>query len=179
MDIVNPYFRTKDSEEQLKNSGIEVISLPFANTNVDLPSIPSNAYSLVEDRSKYAVIDVGGDDRGAYALGRFSNQIIKENNFDNFYVVNFFRPLTRTPFEAKTVLEEIEIAGKIPFTGIINNSNLGEETTLEDVISSNKKAEELSVITGLPVVFTTVKKSLVSDFENNDYFPLNLQDKYW
>lgn len=179
LDIVNPYFRTKDSEEQLKNSGIEVISLPFANTNVDLPSIPSNAYSLVEDRSKYAVIDVGGDDRGAYALGRFSNQIIKENNFDNFYVVNFFRPLTRTPLEAKTVLEEIEIAGKIPFTGIINNSNLGEETTLEDVISSNKKAEELSVITGLPVVFTTVKKSLVSDFENNDYFPLNLQDKYW
>lgn len=179
LDIVNPYFRTKDSEEQLKNSGIEVISLPFANTNVDLPSIPSNAYSLVEDRSKYAVIDVGGDDRGAYALGRFSDQIIKENNFDNFYVVNFFRPLTRTPFEAKTVLEEIEIAGKIPFTGIINNSNLGEETTLEDVISSNKKAEELSVITGLPVVFTTVKKSLVSDFENNDYFPLNLQDKYW
>lgn len=179
LDIVNPYFRTKDSEEQLKNSGIEVISLPFANTNVDLPSIPSNAYSLVEDRSKYAVIDVGGDDRGAYALCRFSNQIIKENNFDNFYVVNFFRPLTRTPFEAKTVLEEIEIAGKIPFTGIINNSNLGEETTLEDVISSNKKAEELSVITGLPVVFTTVKKSLVSDFENNDYFPLNLQEKYW
>lgn len=179
LDIVNPYFRTKDSEEQLKNSGIEVISLPFANTNVDLPSIPSNAYSLVEDRSKYAVIDVGGDDRGAYALGRFSAQIIKENNFDNFYVVNFFRPLTRTPFEAKTVLEEIEIAGKIPFTGIINNSNLGEETTLEDVISSNKKAEELSVITGLPVVFTTVKKSLVSDFENSDYFPLNLQDKYW
>lgn len=179
LDIVNPYFRTKDSEEQLKNSGIEVISLPFANTNVDLPSIPSNAYSLVEDRSKYAVIDVGGDDRGAYALGRFSAQIIKENNFDNFYVVNFFRPLTRTPFEAKTVLEEIEIAGKIPFTGIINNSNLGEETTIEDVISSNKKAEELSVITGLPVVFTTVKKSLVSDFENNDYFPLNLQDKYW
>lgn len=179
LDIVNPYFRTKDSEEQLKNSGIEVISLPFANTNVDLPSIPSNAYSLVEDRSKYAVIDVGGDDRGAYALGRFSAQIIKENNFDNFYVVNFFRPLTRTPFEAKTVLEEIEIAGKIPFTGIINNSNLGEETTLEDLISSNKKAEELSVITGLPVVFTTVKKSLVSDFENNDYFPLNLQDKYW
>lgn len=179
LDIVNPYFRTKDSEEQLKNSGIEVISLPFANTNVDLPSIPSNAYSLVEDRSKYAVIDVGGDDRGAYALGRFSNQIIKENNFDNYYVVNFFRPLTRTPLEAKTVLEEIEIAGKIPFTGIINNSNLGEETTLEDVISSNKKAEELSVITGLPVVFTTVKKSIVSDFENNDYFLLNLQDKYW
>ncbi len=179
LDIVNPYFRTKDSEEQLKNSGIEVISLPFANTNVDLPSIPSNAYSLVEDRSKYAVIDVGGDDRGAYALGRFSAQIIKENNFDNFYVVNFFRPLTRTPFEAKTVLEEIELAGKIPFTGIINNSNLGEETTLEDVISSSEKAEELSVITGLPVVFTTVKKSLVSDFENNDYFPLNLQDKYW
>ena len=179
LDIVNPYFRTKDSEEQLRRSGIEVISLPYANTNVDLPSIPSSAYSLVEDRSKYGIIDVGGDDRGAYALGRFSDAILNENDFDNFYVVNFFRPLTTTPLEAKTVLDEIEAAGKIPFTGIINNSNLGEETTLEDIISTKEKVEELSDITGLPVVFTTAAKSLVSDLSSDEYFPLELQNKYW
>lgn len=179
LDIVNPYFRTKDSEEQLKRSGIEVISLPYANTNVDLPSIPSSAYSLVEDRSKYGIIDVGGDDRGAYALGRFSDAILNENNFENFYVVNFFRPLTRTPIEAKTVLDEIEAAGKIPFTGIINNSNLGEETTFEDIIATKEKVSELSSVTGLPVVFTAVVKSLVSDLNSDRYFPLELQNKYW
>ena len=179
LDIVNPYFRTKDSEEQLKRSGIEVISLPYANTNVDLPSIPSSAYSLVEDRSKYGIIDVGGDDRGAYALGRFSDAILNENNFDNFYVVNFFRPLTTTPIEAKTVLDEIEVAGKIPFTGIINNSNLGEETTLDDIIFTKEKARELSDISGLPIVFTTAVKSLVDDSNSGEYFPLQLQNKYW
>ncbi len=178
LDIVNPYFRTKDSQQELENAGVEVITLPYANTNVDLPSIPSSAYSLVEDKSKYAVIDVGGDDRGAYALGRFSGGITEENNFDNFYVVNFFRPLTSTANDAKTVLDEIELAGKVPFTGIINNSNLGEETTLEDIISTYGKAQELSSITGLPIVFTCAEKGLLN-CEDSDFFGLCLQKKYW
>ena len=76
LDIVNPYFRTKDSEAELRAAGVDVIALPFANTNVDLPSLPSEAYSLVQNREKHAVIDVGGDDSGAYALGRFAPDII-------------------------------------------------------------------------------------------------------
>ncbi len=178
LDIVNPYFRTADSKLELENDGIKVISLPYANTNVDLPSIPSDAYSLVEDKSAYAVIDVGGDDRGAYALGRFCDEIVKENDFDNFYVVNFFRPLTDTPIAAKTVLEEIEFAGKVPFTGIINNSNIGNETTVNDVISTFEKANELSEITNLPVVFTSVENRLLKDSDLS-FFGLDLQKKYW
>lgn len=178
LDIVNPYFRTKDSQLELEKAGIKVISLPYANTNVDLPSIPSSAYSLVQDKERYAVIDVGGDDRGAYALGRFCGEIVKENNYDNFYVVNFFRPLTETAEDAKTVLKEIEVAGKVPFTGIINNSNLGEETTLEDILSTSNKAKELSEITGLPVVFTCADKKLLNKKSSN-FFGLDLQKKYW
>ena len=71
LDIVNPYFRSKDSADQLEEAGVRVIALPFANSSVDLPSLPSSAYSLVQNRSRYAVLDIGGDDRGAYALGRF------------------------------------------------------------------------------------------------------------
>ena len=108
LDIVNPYFRSKDSADQLEEAGVRVIALPFANSSVDLPSLPSSAYSLVQDRSRYAVLDIGGDDRGAYALGRFVPYILEENDYDMFCVVNFYRPLTTTPEEELAVLREIE-----------------------------------------------------------------------
>ena len=70
LDIVNPYFRTKDSEKELKEAGIRLLCSEFASSNVDLPTLPQGIYSVIDDRSEYAVMDIGGDDRGAYALGR-------------------------------------------------------------------------------------------------------------
>ena len=64
LDIVNPYFRTKDSARELEAAGVALISPQFASTNVDLPALPAEAYRLVEDRGLYAVMDIGGDDRG-------------------------------------------------------------------------------------------------------------------
>jgi len=179
LDIVNPYFRTKDSEEELKNMGIDVISLPFANTSVDLPSLPAEAYYLVQNFSKYAVFDIGGDDRGAYALGRYAPFILEENNFEHFYVVNFHRPLTANAKEAFEVMKEIYEACHIPFTAIVNNSNLGEETTSEDVISTFDLAEELSRLSKLPIKMTTVNKTLKNKINCDGIFPLTLQKKYW
>lgn len=175
IDIVNPYFRSKDSEKELTDLGIRVISLPFANTNVDLPSLPSEVYSLVQNKSVHAVFDVGGDDRGAYALGRYVPYILEENDFEMFFVANFFRPLTETPEDAFTVLKEIEGACGIPFTAIVNNSNLGEETTFENIASTFKKAEKLSELSGLPVKFTCAEKSISAE----NTFPLDLQQKYF
>lgn len=179
LDIVNPYFRTKDSEAELKNAGIDVISLPFANSNVDLPSLPAEAYSLVQDTSKYAVLDIGGDDRGAYALGRYVPYILEENNFDSFYVVNFHRPLTPDAEDALEVMNEISTACGMPFTGIVNNSSLGEETTADSVRSTFDKAERLAQLAGVPVVMTTVREDLAGAFEDENVFGLKLQKKYW
>lgn len=173
IDIVNPYFRTKDSEDELKKKGIEVISLPFANTNVDLPALPAEVYSLVQNKSKYAVFDVGGDDRGAYALGRYVPSILEENNYNMFFVTNFYRPLTQTAREALEVIREIESACAIPFTGIINNSNLGEETTAEDILRTAEEAEKLSRLSGLPLEMTTCDESI----ELDNTFKLRLQKK--
>ncbi len=179
MDIVNPYFRTKDSEKELNEAGINLISPHYANTNIDLPSLPQELYGLFEFHDKYAVLDIGGDDRGAYALGRFSPFILEENDYNNLFVANFYRPLTRTPEEALEVMREIEIAGKIPFTGIVNNSNLGEETTLEDVEKTASLADELARISGIPVVMTTVKRNLISGDADDGILPLDLQAKYY
>ncbi len=160
LDIVNPYFRSKDSEKQLEARGIHLISSEYANTNVDVPAMPSEAYSIIDDRTIRAVIDVGGDDRGALAMGRYAPAILGENNYEMLLVINKYRPLTRDCASTLAVMNEIETACGMKFTGIINNSNLGDETTAEDVISSAAYADEISEETGLPVRMTTVKEDL-------------------
>ena len=179
LDIVNPYFRTKDSADELTAAGIELISPVFANTNVDLPALPQELYSLVQQTDTYAVMDVGGDDRGAYALGRYAPYIREENNFDLYCVVNFFRPLTTTPEEAAEVMAEIEAAAHLPFTALINNSNLGEATTLDDVLSTRERCESLSRMTGLPIAATCLRADLVPAGREAEFMPLHLQKKYF
>lgn len=181
MDIVNPYFRTKDSIDVLENNGIELISPEFANSNVDLPALPQEMYRVVQDRSKYAVLDIGGDDRGAYALGRYTPSILEENDYEMVFVANFYRPLTTTPEEALEVMQEVSLAAGIKFTAIVNNSNVGWDTTAEDVLATTKKAEQLSKLSGLPILFTTAEKQiapLLSEKLEN-VLPLELQNKYF
>ena len=96
LDIVNPYFRTKDSARELEKAGIELICSDYANTNVDIPALPQSMYAITDDRSRKVVVDLGGDDRGALALGRLAPAILEENDFDLFAVINMFRPLKKT-----------------------------------------------------------------------------------
>lgn len=179
LDIVNPYFRTKDSEDELKKMDIELISSQFANSNLDLPSLPQEMYRTVQDKSKYAVMDIGGDDAGAVALGRFAPFIKDENNYDMVFVVNFFRPLSRTAEEAFEIMKEIEAASKLKFTSIVNNSNLGDLTTVKDILSTETEAEKLVALSGLPLKMTSVKESLYNELNDktNNLFCLALQNK--
>ena len=179
MDIVNPYFRTKDSEDRLNKAGIGLISPHYANTNVDLPALPQELYGLFEFRDDYAVLDIGGDDRGAYALGRFTPMILEENDYDNLFVANFYRPLTSDVNDSIEVMREIEAASKIPFTGIVNNSNLGGETTADDIKKKMPLARELSEKAGIPVVMTSVMRKFAGEFEGENILPLDLQEKYY
>jgi len=179
LDIVNPYFRTKDSRQELEEAGIRLICSEYANTNVDIPALPSDLYSITDDKSRRVVIDVGGDDRGALALGRISPAILSEDSYEMLLVINRYRPLTPDAPSTLEVMHEIEQAGGIRFTGLVNNSNLGEATDEETVLSSLAYAEEVSRLTGLPVVMTTVKQSLYSALEGKieNLFPLTLQKK--
>ncbi len=176
LDIVNPYFRTKDSETMLNQKGIRLISSPYANSNVDTPALPGEAYSVIHDTSQYAVIDVGGDDRGALALGRYAPDIIKEDNYEMLFVINKYRYLTRDAVSTVEVMREIEYAAGMKFTGIVNNSNLGDETDAESVISSVDYAKEISAITGLDIKMTCAKRSICDKLkgEVDNLFPLDL-----
>ncbi len=160
LDIVNPYFRSKDSEKHLAERGIHLISSEYANSNVDVPAMPAEAYSIIDNKQTVAVIDVGGDDRGALAMGRYTPSILEENDYEMLFVINKFRPLTPDCASTLAVMKEIETACKMKFTAIVNNSNLGDETEAEDVISSTEYANEISKASGLPIKMTTVKEDL-------------------
>ena len=181
LDIVNPYFRTKDSAKVLENAGVTLISPQFANTNVDLPALPAEAYRLVADKSVYGIMDIGGDDRGAYALGRYVPSILEENNYRMVFVANCYRPLTRTPEEAMEVMAEIESACGLRFTDIINNSNLGDETTPETVLQSRNYIAKLSELSGLPVFATTAVTAVAEKLQETveNLLPMQLQEKYF
>ena len=181
LDIVNPYFRTKDSAKVLAEAGVELISPQFANTNVDLPALPAESYRLVQDKRIYGIMDIGGDDRGAYALGRFVPFIKEENDYRMIFVANSYRPLTRTPEEALEVMREIEAACGLEFTDIVNNANLGNETTPEHVLEAVPYMEKLSEISGLPIFAHTAEMSVAKDLEGklDPVLPLQLQEKYF
>ncbi len=179
LDIVNPYFRTKDSLDDFRSHGIELICSEYANTNVDIPALPADMYRLTTDKNLTAVIDVGGDDRGAYALGRLVPEIKAENNFEMLMVINGYRPLTPDAESTIEVMREIETACGLKFTGLVNNSNIGEETTAQDVIDSIDYAEKVSKASGLPIVMTTVKLDLYDDLKDkiDNLLPMTLQAK--
>ena len=179
LDIVNPYFRTKDSEKELTERGISLISPQYANTNVDLPALPAESYRLVQDKSIFGVVDIGGDDRGAYALGRFADAIKAEDNYRMAFVVNRHRPLTSTVEDAIEIMREIEAASGIKFNCIVNNSNIGSETTKEIFMESVDFARELSLATGLPIWLHTVKKNIAEEISDIPILPLTLQKKYF
>ena len=179
LDIVNPYFRTKDSAQVLEAAGVHLISPTFANTNVDLPALPAEAYRLVTDKSIYGIMDIGGDDRGAYALGRYVPAMKEEGNYRMVFVANCYRPLTRTPEEALEVMREIENACGLTFTDIVNNSNLASETTPETILASKDYIEKLSQLSGLPIWLTTAEKEVAAKLDMENVLPLTLQEKYF
>ena len=181
LDIVNPYFRTADSANDLENAGVTLISPQFANSNVDLPALPAESYRLVQDKSIYGIMDIGGDDRGAYALGRFTPMILEEGNYRMAFVANCYRPLTRTPEDALEILKEIESACGLKFTCLVNNSNLGPETTPETILDSLDYIEKLSLLSGLPLWLHTVDNTVAPALPETlkPVLPLRLQEKYF
>jgi len=177
LDIVNPYFRTLDSAAAFEQAGIRLICSRFANSNVDIPSLPPDLYAITDDKSRRVVIDVGGDDSGAMVLGRLAPAITAEDSYEMWLVVNRYRPMTPDIPSTVEVMREIEAAAGLRFTGIVNNSNLGDATSAGVVLRTADYAAELSEVTGLPLVATTVDARLYEELKGKveNLIPLQLQ----
>ncbi|MBE7043659.1 MAG: hypothetical protein E7399_09275 [Ruminococcaceae bacterium] len=174
MDTVNPYFRTKDAEERLNEAGVGVISPRFANTNVDILSVPPEILSVFENSSCAAVFDVGGDDEGAIVLGVYE-KLIRESGYEMLFVMNPKRPFTETPEQALEMMTAIEQASRLKFTGIVNTANLMEETTPQLVAEGEQIVRKTAELSNLPFLCTVATaENLVLLSEPEKGFPIEL-----
>lgn len=166
-DIINPYFRTADAKDALEEQNIKVILPMYANTNVDIPAIPPEIYSLFEDKNTKVVLDVGGDDLGAKAVSRFKEEIVSDD-YEMFFVVNTKRIMTDSPEKIAEMIAIIEDGANIKVTKLVNNSNLLEETTPEIIQEGNRIIAQVSEKTGIPIAITAGMEEIVSKMENSD-----------
>ncbi|MBE7065984.1 MAG: hypothetical protein E7385_00350 [Ruminococcaceae bacterium] len=159
MDIVNPFFRSADSKAALEDMGIRVEVPLYANSNVDVPALTPAMSSLIENTEYDVIIDVGGDDIGAKAVGRYSD-IIKERNYHQFFVVNVRRPFTYNLEAALKIFDEIELTSNIKATAIINSANMMEGTSISDCLAGNLLANEIGQVKKIPVAYHAVTDSV-------------------
>jgi hypothetical protein len=164
-DIINPYFRTADAKDALEEKGIKVILPMYANTNVDIPAIPSEIYSLFEDKDFKVVLDVGGDDLGAKAVSRFREEIVSDN-YEMYFVVNTKRIMTDSPEKIIEMIALIEEGANIKVTKLINNSNLLEETTPDIITEGNRIISQVSDKLGIPIAITSGMEETVSSLSS-------------
>lgn len=151
LDIVNPYFRLSDRKKKLEQGGFQIICSPYASSNLDIPALPKEIYGAIGDRETCLVIDVGGDDRGAVALGRYEQQLKEQDDYEMVFVVNFYRPLTRNAEAAYEVMQEIEAASHLKCTCIVDNTNLGAETPAEEEQKYKDETQKLARLSGLRI----------------------------
>ena len=158
LDIVNPYFRTADYKDELEAAGVNVIAQNLEGTTLDAPALTARMFSIFEESMGRVIVDVGGDDAGAAALGRFSRTIASAP-YEMWYVVNRYRVLTRDPYEACEVLNEIERASRLRATAIVANSHLMGDTDEDAISTSLPFAREVACAAGLPLAAVCVPAS--------------------
>lgn len=175
LDIVNPYFRSADFGVLFEQENIELVAPMYANSNLDIPAISFDLERIASDEG-YLIVDVGGDDAGAIALGRYAEAFRNfSDKIEMYYVVNCRRFLTRTADEALELMKEIEAAANMKHTAVVNNTNLLYETTREVLEESTGFAEEIAAKAGLPLAFTCVPLKLEADVP--EPFPVEIYVK--
>lgn len=158
LDIINPYFRSNEARNMLEEKGITVMTTKYANTNIDIPALTGDLSRYLLDKSVTILMDVGGDDAGAKVVGRYHSEIPASETVI-YFVLNFFRPETRTVGGALATLEEIKAACKMKVDYIIHNSHLMEVTTEEDILQGKAFAEQVSRASGIPIAFHAILKT--------------------
>ena len=176
IDIVNPYFRSREKKNLFEEKGIRVISSAQKLQNADIPALPGDIYAAFDDPDLFAIFDVGGDPVGARVLGRYSEMIMNVP-YELLVVVNANRPQTRTPEAAAMYIRAIEDSSKVKATGIIDNTHLCGETTEEELAEGRELSAKVSELTGLPIVCHTAVRRLVSEDCPDDVFPIDIYMK--
>lgn len=178
LDIVNPYFRSRERKEMLEEAGVRVIATSQACHHADVPALPAEVLSILENRDVRGVLDIGGDPVGARVLARFQPKIVPED-YQLIYVVNANRPEVRTVENAVSYLRRIEETTGLTCTGLVNNTHLCGETTETEVRRGAELARAVSAETGIPVLCHVAKDSLAENLSDlpESVFPITIKMK--
>lgn len=178
LDIVNPYFRSRERRSLLESAGVSLVTSSQASSNADIPALPPELLTILENRTLCGVLDIGGDPVGARVLARFQPKIIQED-YQLIYVLNANRPEVRTPDSAITYLRNIEAATGLTCSGIVNNTHLCSETTPRDIEKGAVLAAEVSAETGIPVLCHVAAEHLVPHLPEltEHIFPITIKMK--
>lgn len=162
LDIINPFFRSADAKEKLEKAGITVEIPLYANTNVDVPALTGKMGAIIGNLEYDVVLDIGGDDLGARAVGYYSD-IIKNRAHTIYFVANSFRPFTSTIEAATKIFEEVEASTALKISGIVNNSNLLEHTTAQTVLDGLPLIENLARSKNVPVLMHAAMRPVAEE----------------
>ncbi len=173
MDIVNPYFRTAEHRKTLENHGIELICSDFAASNVDIPILVPAVTKVFYDSELVCVFDVGGDEDGAYALGVYKN-FFDRQDYKMHFVINTRRPLTQNADDIIDMINKIEKASRLKITDIVNNTNTGNETDYDTLMSGMDVINRVCSEKHLGIYFHSGIKGISAD---NDFFGMDIHIK--
>ncbi|MFA9424333.1 MAG: ATP-binding protein [Sedimentibacter sp.] len=177
LDIINPYFRSREKKEYFEEIGIKVYDSSIKNTSIDIPALPAEVMGVIQNQNEHSVIDVGGDPVGARVLARYAEQI-KNVEYDMFYVINGNRPETRTVEDTIKYLRMIEGTCGLKVTGLINNTHLLKDTTVKDVEFGHELTKKVSWETDIPIRYEAVINKIALKITNKEIleklFPINL-----
>lgn len=179
IDIVNPYFCTRDVRDMLEEYGIRVISADRNLSNAELMVVPAEVLAVFNDKSYEVVIDVGGDDQGAVALGQY-NRYFKEEPYDMYFVVNNNRPFTSDMEGTEEYIGAIQRGSRLKVTHFISNTNMSYETTVEDILRGDKEMVALSEKTGIPYAYTVCATEFAQEIQgkvHGEIFPIDIYMK--
>ncbi len=177
LDIVNPYFRSREKREFFEKIGVKVFDSSIRNTAVDIPALPAQMAGVILNPDEKSILDVGGDPVGVRVLARYVEQI-KNVEYDMFFVINGNRPETSTVEGAIKYLNMIEATSKLKVTGLINNTHMLKDTRVEDVEFGHELTKKVSWETDIPIRYEAVIKETAENIKNEEIleklFPINL-----
>lgn len=176
LDIVNPYFRSRERRAELEAAGVRVICTSQACVDADVPSIPAELLSILEDRSCRGVLDIGGDPAGARVLARFQPEIVRED-YQLLCVLNANRPEVREAEDAVRYLRGIEETTGLTCGALVDNTHLCGETTAAEVRKGAALAEHVSRLTGIPVACHVAEERLAGELGDLPVFPISIKMK--
>lgn len=177
LDIINPYYRSSAAENILERNGIILVTTKYANTNVDIPALTGEVTQYLKDNGAALIIDTGGDDAGAKVIGRYRSEIPVSEAL-MYFVINCFRPETRTVDGVMKIFDEIRLSSKMDVDYIINNSHLMDKTTESDILTGIEFARAVSIKSGIPIAFHSVMKENLEKIRFDFQEPVFPMEKY-